>query len=103
MKHAGDSVRRVQREIGAVRWQLNPKNMKRTLTEEDRKDAWRQVKELKITLRSMTDALEQGPDELTRTLDRISRGERRAEPGQERARRGELAPRRRRGRSSRTA
>ena len=37
------------------------------------------VKALKITLRSMTDALEQAPDELRRTLDRISRGERQAE------------------------
>jgi hypothetical protein len=26
MKHAGDSVQHVQREIGAVGWQLNPKN-----------------------------------------------------------------------------
>jgi RNA polymerase primary sigma factor len=75
MKHAGDSVQRVQREIEAVGWQLNPKNKKRTLREEDRQDARRQAKELKITLRSMTDALEQAPDELTRTLDRLSRGE----------------------------
>jgi RNA polymerase primary sigma factor len=79
MKHAGDSVRRVQREIGAVRWRLSPKNKERTLREDDRKDARRQVKELKITLRSMTDALEQRPDELTRTLERISRGEGQAE------------------------
>jgi RNA polymerase primary sigma factor len=79
MKHAGDSVRRVQREIGAVGWRLSPKNKERTLREDDRRDARRQVKELKITLRSMTDALGQGPDELTRTLDRISRGEGQAE------------------------
>ena len=50
MKHAGDSVQHVQREIEAVGWQLNPKNRKRTLREEDRKDARRQVKALKITL-----------------------------------------------------
>jgi RNA polymerase primary sigma factor len=79
MKHAGASVQHVQREIGAVGWQLNPKNQKRRLREEDRKEARRQVKELKITLRSMTDALEQAPDELKRTLDRISRGEWQAE------------------------
>jgi RNA polymerase primary sigma factor len=79
LKHAGDAVRRVQGEIGAVGWRLSPKNHKRTLREDDRKNARRQVKELKITLRSMTDALEQGPDELTRTLDRISRGEGQAE------------------------
>ena len=75
LKHAGDSVQQVQREIEAVGWPLNPKNRKRTLREEDRQDARRQAKELKITLRSMTDALEQAPDELARTLDRISRGE----------------------------
>jgi RNA polymerase primary sigma factor len=68
-------VQHVQREIEAVQRQLNPKSKKRTLREADRKDARRQVKALKITLRSMTDALEQAPDELTRTLDRISRGE----------------------------
>jgi RNA polymerase primary sigma factor len=75
MKHADDSVQQVRREIGAVGWQLNPKNKKRKLMEEDRNDARRQVRELKIKLRLMTDALEQAPDELTRTLDRISRGE----------------------------
>jgi RNA polymerase primary sigma factor len=79
MKHAGDSVQRVQREIEAVGWQVNPKNKKRTLRKETLKDARRQVKALKITLRSMTEALEQAPDEVKRTLDRISRGEWQAE------------------------
>jgi RNA polymerase primary sigma factor len=79
MKHAGESVQRVQREIEAMGWQVNPKNATRTLSEEDRKDARRQVKALKITLRSMTDALKQTPDELKRTLDRISRSERQAQ------------------------
>jgi len=79
MKHAVDAVQNVQREIGAVERQLNPKNKKQKLTEADRKDARRQVKALKITLRSMTDALEQAPDELTRTLDAIIRGEWQAE------------------------
>jgi RNA polymerase primary sigma factor len=79
MKHAVDSVQNVQREIGAVERQLNPKSKKQTLREGDRKDALRQVKALKITLRSMTDALEQAPDELTRTLDTMIRGEWQAE------------------------
>ena len=72
-------MQRVQREIEAVERQLNPKNKKQTLREEDRKDARRQIKALKITLRSMTDALEQAPDELKRTLDTIIRGEWQAE------------------------
>ncbi len=75
MKHAVDSVQNVQREIEAVERQLNPKSKRQKLREADRKDARRQVKALKITLRSMTDALEQAPDELTRTLDTIIRGE----------------------------
>jgi RNA polymerase primary sigma factor len=79
MKHAVDSVQHVQCEIGAVERQLNPQNKKQKLDEEDRKHARRQVKELKITLRSMTEALEQTPDELKRTLDTIIRGEWRAE------------------------
>jgi RNA polymerase primary sigma factor len=79
MKHAVDSVQHVQREIDMVERQLNPTSKKQTLREADRKDARRQVKALKITLRSMTDALEQAPDELTRTLDTIIRGEWQAE------------------------
>src|SRR5207247_3477337 len=79
MKHAVDSVQHVQREIKAVERQLNPKSKKQKLKEADREDARRQAKTLKITLRSMTDALEQAPDELTRTLDMIVRGEWQAE------------------------
>jgi RNA polymerase primary sigma factor len=79
MKHAVDSVQHVQREIDMVERQLNPTSKKQTLREADRKDARRQVKALKITRRSMTDALEQAPDELTRTLATISRGEGQAE------------------------
>ena len=79
MKHAVDSVQNVQREIDAVERQLNPKSKKPKLREADRKDAQRQVRALKITLRSMTDALAQAPDELTRTLDTIIRGESQAE------------------------
>ncbi len=79
MKHAVDSVQNVQREIDAVERQLNRKSKKPKLREADRKNARRQVRALKITLRSMTDALAQAPDELTRTLDTIIRGESQAE------------------------
>ena len=80
MKNAVDSVQNVQREIGAAGRQLNPKNKKQKLEEEGRTSTHvRQVKELKIKLRSMTDALEQAPDELKRTLDTIIRGEWQAE------------------------
>jgi RNA polymerase primary sigma factor len=79
MKHAVDSVQHVQREIEMVERRLNSKRKKQTLRDADRKDARRQVQALKSTLRSMTDALEQAPDELTRTLDTIIHGECQAE------------------------
>jgi RNA polymerase primary sigma factor len=79
MKHAVDSVQHVQHEIETVERRLNPTSKKQTLRAADRKDARRQIKALKITRRSMTDALEQAPDQLTRTLDAISRSEEQAE------------------------
>src|SRR6266404_870915 len=79
MKDAVESVRGVQREIEGVDRQLNPKNRKQKLKEEDRKNALRQVKELKLKLKSMTGTLEQEPAELKQTLDTIVRGEWQAE------------------------
>ena len=79
MKDAVESVRGVQREIESVDRQLNPKNRKQKLKEEDRKNALRQVKELKLKLKSMTGTLEQEPAELKQTLDTIVRGEWQAE------------------------
>ena len=75
IRNAVHSVQNVQREIKAVERQLNPKTKRQKLKKEDRKDSPRRVKELKVQLRSMTDALAQSPDELTRTLDTINRGE----------------------------
>jgi len=79
IKNAVNAVQNVQREIEGVEQQLNSKNKTHKLKEVDRKEAWRQVKELKVTLKSMTDALAQAPDELKRTLDMINRGEWQAE------------------------
>src|SRR5436189_4828947 len=73
MKDAVESVRGVQREIESVDRQLNPKNRKQKLKEEDRKNALRQIKELKLKLKSMTGTLEQEPAELKQTLDTIVR------------------------------
>jgi RNA polymerase primary sigma factor len=77
-KNAINSVQNVQCEIEGIERQLNSKNRTK-LKEEDRKDAQRQVKELKVKLKTMTDALAQAPDELKRTLDMINRGEWQAE------------------------
>src|SRR6185503_18544798 len=64
MKDAVDSVQRVQREIEGYNRLLNPKNKKQRLKEEDRKNALRQIKDLRLKLKTMTDGLEQDPAEL---------------------------------------
>ena len=79
MKDAVESVRGVQREIEAIDRQLNPKNKKQRLREDDKKNLQRQIKEQKLKLKGMTDALEQEPAELKQTLDTILRGEYQAE------------------------
>ena len=79
MKDAVDIVQKMQREIETVGRQLNPKNRKQRLKEDDRKSALRQIKDARFKLKTMTDELEQAPDELKRTLDTIIRGEWQAE------------------------
>jgi len=74
-----ESVKGVQREVEALDRQLNPKNKKQRLKEEARKEVQRQIKDLKLKLKAMTDALEQEPAELKQTLDTILRGEYQAE------------------------
>jgi RNA polymerase primary sigma factor len=78
MKDAVDAVQRVQREIESVSRQLNPKNKKQRLKEDDKRNALRQIKELRLKSKTMTD-LEQAPDELKQTLEVILRGEYQAE------------------------
>jgi RNA polymerase primary sigma factor len=79
MKDAVESVRVVQREVEAYDRQLNPKNRKVKLKEEDKKNILRQIKELRTKIKAMTDSLEQSPEELKQTLDTIIRGEWQAE------------------------
>src|SRR6059036_801192 len=61
MKDAVESVRAIQREIESHERQLNPKNKKQRLKEEDRKNVLRQIKELRAKLKATTDTLEQEP------------------------------------------
>ena len=75
MKDAVEGVKAVQREIEAYDRLLNPKNKKQKLKEDDRKNIPRQIKDLKLKIKAMTDTLEQAPDELKQTLDTILRGE----------------------------
>src|SRR6184192_2428211 len=63
MKDAVESVRSVKREVEAYERQLNPKNKKIKLKEEDKKNIQRQIKELRAKIKSISDALEQSPDE----------------------------------------
>src|SRR5438094_925877 len=79
MKDAVESVRVIQREIESHERQLNPKNKKQRLKEEERKNVLRQIKELRAKLKATTDTLEQEPAELKQTLDTIIRGEWQAE------------------------
>src|SRR6266852_6362678 len=53
MKEAVEGVRGVQREIEGLERQLNPKNKKAKLKEEERKNVQRQIKELKLKLKAM--------------------------------------------------
>jgi RNA polymerase primary sigma factor len=79
MKDAVESVRREQREVEACDRLLNPKNKKSKLREEDKKTLQRQIKEFKLKIKTLTDSLEQSPEELRKTLDTIIRGEYQAE------------------------
>jgi RNA polymerase primary sigma factor len=79
MKDAVESVRVVQREVDASDRILNPKNKKSKLKEEEKKNLQRQIKELKLKIKGITDTLEQSPEELKQTLDVILRGEYQAE------------------------
>src|SRR5436190_2209218 len=61
MKDAVEGVKGVQREIEAFDRMLNPKNKKQRLKEEDRKNVLKNIKDLRVKLKTMTDTLEQEP------------------------------------------
>ena len=79
MKEAVESVRAVQREIDGWERTLNPKGRKTKLKDEEKKNIQKTIKDLKAKVKSMTDTLEQSPDELKQTLDTIVKGEYQAE------------------------
>src|SRR5262245_30709146 len=80
MKDAVESVRREQREVEAIDRLLHPKNKKPLkLKEDDKKTLQRQIKDIRAKIKTMTDSLEQSPEELKKTLDTIIRGEYQAE------------------------
>src|SRR5467141_2880293 len=79
MKDAVESVRAVQREVDGYDSKLTPKNTKGKLKEDEKKNLQRRIKEVKLRIKTLTDNLEQSPDELKQTLDVILRGEYQAE------------------------
>ncbi len=79
IKDQVEAVQRVQREVESVQRLLNPKLKKQRLKEEDRKNALKRVKELRLQLKTMTDELQETPEQLKRTLETIIRGEYQAE------------------------
>src|SRR3954451_15613458 len=79
IKEQVEAVQRVQREVDAVDRLLNPKLKKQKLKEEDRKNALKRLKDLKVQIKAMTDELQETPERLKRTLETIIGGEYRAE------------------------
>src|SRR5215467_12152124 len=80
MKEAVEGVRREQREVEAIDRLLHPKNKKPLkLKEDDKKNLQRQIKDVRAKIKTMTDSLEQSPEELKKTLDTIIKGEYQAE------------------------
>jgi RNA polymerase primary sigma factor len=79
IKEAVEAVMRVKREIDHIERQVNPKNKKSRLKEDDKKNLIRRQKELKVQVKAMADELEETPDQLMRTLETIARGEIQAE------------------------
>ena len=79
IKDSVEAVQRTEREIGSVERQLNAKNKKLRLKDEDRKVAMKRVRELHSRLKNMARELEATPERLKRTLQTITRGEAQAE------------------------
>ena len=79
IKEAVEAVMRVKREIDYIERQVNPKNKKSRLKEDDKKNLLRRQKELKVQVKAMADELEETPEQLMRTLETIARGEIQAE------------------------
>ena len=79
IKDQVEAVQRVQREIDHTTRQLNPKNKRQKVREDDKKNYLRRQKELRVQLKAMSDELQETPEQLRRTLETIVRGEYQAE------------------------
>jgi RNA polymerase primary sigma factor len=81
VKDAVDAVQRVQRDADNVDRFLNPKLKAKVpkLKEEEKKNWFKKLKDLKTLVKQMTDDLEETPERLRRTIEVIQRGEAQAE------------------------
>jgi RNA polymerase primary sigma factor len=79
IKDQVEAVQRVQREIDVIERQLNPKNKRQKVREEDRKNFLKRQKDLKVQLKAMSDELQETPERLRRILETVIRGEIQAE------------------------
>jgi RNA polymerase primary sigma factor len=79
IKDQVEAVQRVQREIDVLERQLNPKNKRQKVREDDRKNFLKRQKDQKVQLKSMSDELQETPERLRRTLETVIRGEIQAE------------------------
>jgi RNA polymerase primary sigma factor len=81
IKEQVEVVQRTEREIVHVERQLVPPKGRKPLKirEEDKKLFQRRVKDLKATLKTQADELQETPEQLRRTLDTITKGEWQAE------------------------
>jgi RNA polymerase primary sigma factor len=81
IKEQVEVVQRTEREIAHVERQLVPPKARKPLKlrEEDKKLFQKRVKDLKATLKTQADELQETPEQLRRTLDTITKGEWQAE------------------------
>jgi len=79
IKERVEAVQRAQREVDVIERQLNPKNRKSRMKEDDRKNLLRKQKDLRGGVKALADELQETPEQLLRTLETIYRGEAQAE------------------------
>jgi RNA polymerase primary sigma factor len=79
LKEEVEGVMRLKREVDHIDRQLNPKNKKVRLKEEEKKNLLRRQKDVKLQMKAAAEHMEETPDRLMHTLETISRGEVQAE------------------------
>ncbi len=79
LKEEVEGVMRLKREVDHIDRQLNPKNKKTRIKEEEKKNLFRRQKDVKLQMKAAAEQMDETPDRLMHTLETISRGEVQAE------------------------